>query len=147
MWPIMLRRPRRSGFTASISARRTSCGGSWWRSGSCRNRDERRRRTSAGVIEFCLVGAGFIGPVHAANVAAHPRARLSWVIDVNLDAADALAKKHGARAGRDLAQALADPSLRAVIVCTPPRTHATIIQAAANAGKAIFCEKPDRKSV
>ena len=94
------------------------------------------------MIDFCLVGAGFIGPVHAANVAAHPRARLSWVIDLNLDAADALAKRHGARAGRDLAQALADPSMRAVIVCTPPRTHATIIQAAAQAGKAIFCEKP-----
>jgi len=94
------------------------------------------------VIDFCLVGAGFIGLVHAANVAAHPRARLSWVVDLNLDAADALAKKHDARAGCDLAQALADPSLRAVIVCTPPRTHATIIQAAAQAGKAIFCEKP-----
>jgi myo-inositol 2-dehydrogenase/D-chiro-inositol 1-dehydrogenase len=94
------------------------------------------------VIDFCLVGAGFIGPVHAANVAAHPRARLSWVIDLSLDAADALAKKHGARAGRDLGQALADASLRAVIVCTPPRTHATIIQAVAQAGKAIFCEKP-----
>ena len=94
------------------------------------------------MIDFCLVGAGFIGPVHAANVAAHPRARLSWVVDLNLDVADALAKKHGARAGCDLAQALADPSLRAVIVCTPPRTHATIIQAAAQAAKAIFCEKP-----
>jgi myo-inositol 2-dehydrogenase / D-chiro-inositol 1-dehydrogenase len=42
------------------------------------------------VVDFCLVGAGFIGPVHAANVAAHPRARLSGVIDLNLDAADAL---------------------------------------------------------
>src|ERR1700675_2614467 len=137
MWPTMPRRRRRSGSTASISARRTSCGWSWLRSGSCRNRDERRRRTSAGVIDFCVGGAGLIGPVHAANVAAHPRARLSWVVDLNLDAADALAKKHGARAGRDLAQALADPSLRAVIVCTPPRTHATIIQAAAQAGKEI----------
>jgi len=94
------------------------------------------------MLDFCVVGAGFIGPVHAGNVAAHPRARLSWVIDLNLDAADALAKKHGARAGSDLAQALADPALRAVIVCTPPRTHAPIIEAAAKAGKAIFCEKP-----
>src|SRR2546421_2237614 len=142
MWPTMPRWPRRSGSAVSIFARRTSCGWSWLRSGCCRNLDERRRRTSAGVIDFCLVGAGFIGPVHAANVAAHPRARLSWVVDLNLDAADALAKKHGARAGGDLAQAVADSSMRAVIVCTPPRTHATIIQAAAQAGKAIFCEKP-----
>ena len=27
------------------------------------------------MIDFCLVGAGFIGPVHAANLAAHPKAR------------------------------------------------------------------------
>ena len=94
------------------------------------------------MIDFGLVGAGFIGPVHAANVAAHPRAGLSWVIDLNLAAARALGEKHGARFGSDLSAALADPDLDAVIVCTPPRTHAPIIQAAARAGKAIFCEKP-----
>jgi len=94
------------------------------------------------MIDFCLVGAGFIGPVHAANVAAHPRARLSWVIDLNLAAARALGGKHRARSGSDLSAALADPDLDAVIVCTPARTHAPIIQAAARAGKAIFCEKP-----
>jgi len=94
------------------------------------------------VIDFCLVGAGFIGPVHAANLAAHAKARLSWVIDLNLAAARALAEKYGVRAGSDLSEALADPNVRAVIVCTPPRTHAPIIEAAARAGKAIFCEKP-----
>ncbi len=94
------------------------------------------------MIDFCLVGAGFIGPVHAANVGAHPRARLSWVIDLDLTAARALGGKHGARSGSDLSAALADPDLAAVIVCTPARTHAPIIQAAARAGKAIFCEKP-----
>jgi len=94
------------------------------------------------MIDFCLVGAGFIGPVHAANVGAHPRARLSWVIDLNLTAAQALGGKHGARSGSDLSVALADPDLAAVIVCTPARTHAPIIEAAARAGKAIFCEKP-----
>jgi len=94
------------------------------------------------VIDFCLVGAGFIGPVHAANLAAHAKARLSWVIDLNLAAARALGEKYGARSGSDLAAALADPDLDAVIVCTPPRTHAPIIEAAARAGKAIFCEKP-----
>jgi myo-inositol 2-dehydrogenase / D-chiro-inositol 1-dehydrogenase len=94
------------------------------------------------MIGFCLVGAGFIGPVHAANLAAHPAARLSWVVDLDAKAGKSLADRHGARASTDLAEALADPAVRAVIVCTPPRTHVTIIEAAANAGKAIFCEKP-----
>ena len=94
------------------------------------------------MIDFCLVGAGFIGPLHAANLAAHPGTRLAWVVDLDMKAATALAEQHGARATPDLAQALADPAVRAVIVCTPPRTHVTIIEAAAKSGKAIFCEKP-----
>jgi myo-inositol 2-dehydrogenase/D-chiro-inositol 1-dehydrogenase len=101
-----------------------------------------RAQERASMIDFCLVGAGFIGPVHAANLASHLAARLSWVVDLDTKAATALAAKHGARATSDLAQALADPAVRAVIVCTPPRTHVTIIEAAADAGKAIFCEKP-----
>ncbi|OLC66110.1 MAG: inositol 2-dehydrogenase [Betaproteobacteria bacterium 13_1_40CM_4_64_4] len=94
------------------------------------------------MIDFCLVGAGFIGPVHAANLALHPGARLRRVIDLNPDAAKTLADKYGARAGGDLGEALADRGIGAVIICTPPRTHAPIIEAAARAGKAIFCEKP-----
>ncbi len=94
------------------------------------------------MMDFCLVGAGFIGPVHAANLAAHPDARLAWVVDLDLAAADALAGRHGARATSTLGEALSDPAVRAVIVCTPPRTHSSIIEAAARAGKAVFCEKP-----
>jgi len=94
------------------------------------------------MIDFCLVGAGFIGPIHAANLAAHSRARLAWVVDLDRKAGTVLGKRFGARATADLAEALADPAVRAVIVCTPPRTHVTIVEAAATAGKAIFCEKP-----
>ena len=94
------------------------------------------------MVEFCLVGGGFIGPLHARNIAAHPGARLRWVIDLNLGAAEALAAKHGGRASADLDAALADPGVDAVMICTPPRTHATIIERAARAGKAVFCEKP-----
>ena len=56
------------------------------------------------MIEFCLVGAGFIGPVHAANLAAHPSAKLSWVVDLDAQAANALASKHGARTTTDLSR-------------------------------------------
>ena len=43
------------------------------------------------MLEFCLVGGGFIGPVHAANIATHPAARLRWVVDLDLAAAESLA--------------------------------------------------------
>jgi len=94
------------------------------------------------MLEFCLVGGGFIGPLHAANIAAHPGARLAWVVDLDHAAANALAAKHGARATNDLDAALADPAVGAVMICTPPRTHAAIIERAARSGKAVFCEKP-----
>jgi len=94
------------------------------------------------MLEFCLVGGGFIGPLHAANIAAHPGARLAWVVDLDVAVALALATKHGARATANLDAALADPAVGAVMICTPPRTHAAIIERAARAGKAVFCEKP-----
>jgi myo-inositol 2-dehydrogenase/D-chiro-inositol 1-dehydrogenase len=93
-------------------------------------------------MEFCLIGAGFIGPVHAANIAAHPNARLRYVIDLNREAAERIATKYGARIAPSLDAALADPAVDAVVICTPPRNHAAIIDASAKAGKAIFCEKP-----
>ena len=93
------------------------------------------------MIEFCLIGAGFIGPVHAANIARHPRARLRYVVDLDRAAAERIAAKHGAKIAT-LDKALADPKLGAVVICTPPRTHAMLIEAAAHSGKAIFCEKP-----
>ncbi len=94
------------------------------------------------MLAFCLVGGGFIGPLHAANIAAHRGARLAWVVDLDLGLAEALAAKHGARASSSLDVALADPDVGAVMICTPPRTHAAIIERAARAGKAVFCEKP-----
>ena len=94
------------------------------------------------MLGICLIGGGFIGPLHAANIAAHPAARLMWVVDLDLAAAEKLAAKHGARASPDLDAALADPAVGAVMICTPPRTHASLIERAAGAGTAIFCEKP-----
>jgi len=94
------------------------------------------------MLNFCLVGAGFIGTVHAANIAARSDAALAWVVDLNEAMGRPLAHKHGARFTAQFDEALADPSLHAVLICTPPRTHAAIIERAASAGKAIFCEKP-----
>jgi myo-inositol 2-dehydrogenase/D-chiro-inositol 1-dehydrogenase len=94
------------------------------------------------LLSFALVGAGFIGPVHAANIAARSDARLAWVVDLDAGAGGALAARHGARFTADLGEALADADVGAVLVCTPPRTHAAMIERAARAGKAIFCEKP-----
>jgi myo-inositol 2-dehydrogenase / D-chiro-inositol 1-dehydrogenase len=43
---------------------------------------------------------------------------------------------------RDQTEALADPAIGAVLIASSTDTHADLVEAAARAGKAIFCEKP-----
>jgi myo-inositol 2-dehydrogenase/D-chiro-inositol 1-dehydrogenase len=93
------------------------------------------------MLTFAQFGAGRIGAIHAGNLAASGHARLKHVVDVNGEAAAALATRHGARVS-DTASALADPEVGAVIVASSTDTHADLVIAAARQRKAIFCEKP-----
>ena len=91
--------------------------------------------------KIALIGAGRIGRIHAANVAAHPELRLSHVVDPVSDAATSLAASYGAQTA-DLDAALGDPSVDGVIIASSTDTHLAFSLKAAEAGKAIFCEKP-----
>ena len=93
------------------------------------------------MIEVAVFGAGRIGKIHAANVAAHPGARLRYVVDVHAPSAQALADMHGARVA-GVEEALADPAIGAVVIGSSTDTHADLLLRSAAAGKAIFCEKP-----
>ena len=93
------------------------------------------------MISFCQFGAGRIGAIHAENIARHPGARLAAIIDVERDAAERLARRHGAVVATQAA-VLADPAVDAVVVASSTNTHADLVEAAARAGKAVFCEKP-----
>jgi myo-inositol 2-dehydrogenase/D-chiro-inositol 1-dehydrogenase len=93
------------------------------------------------MLTFAQFGAGRIGAIHAANLAASGRARLKHVVDINAEAAANLAGRYGARVS-DTASTLADPEVGAVIIASSTDTHADLVIAAARQGKAIFCEKP-----
>ncbi|MBK9082226.1 MAG: inositol 2-dehydrogenase [Rhizobiales bacterium] len=92
-------------------------------------------------MRFGLLGAGRIGRIHGGNVAAHPKAELAAVADADAKAASALAAEHGARVAT-IDEIVADKSVDAVLICTPTDMHADLIEKAAEAGKAVFCEKP-----
>lgn len=92
-------------------------------------------------MEVALFGAGRIGTIHAGNLASQPGVRFKYVVDVNRDAAEALAARHGGVAAT-VEAALADPAVRAVVIGSSTDTHADLIERSAAAGKAIFCEKP-----
>ncbi len=93
------------------------------------------------MMDVALFGAGRIGKIHAGNLVRQPGVRLKYVIDVNADAARALATQHTA-AVADADAVMRDPAVRAVVIASSTDTHAELILRAAEAGKAIFCEKP-----
>jgi myo-inositol 2-dehydrogenase/D-chiro-inositol 1-dehydrogenase len=94
-------------------------------------------------IGVAFLGVGRIGRTHLMTLAGIPNARLVVVAD--LDAAEAESGREVGRAGRattDALDAINDPAVEAVVIVTPTSTHASLIEAALRAGKAIWSEKP-----
>lgn len=95
-----------------------------------------------GTLSFGVIGAGRIGRLHARNLAGSiDGARLLAVMDANAEAARAAAWG-GARAVTDEEEIFSDPDIDAVLIASPTSLHAGQVVRAAEAGKAIFCEKP-----
>jgi len=93
-------------------------------------------------VGFLVVGAGFLGSRRAAAVSAARGTRLVAVHDRAGDAAERVARRHGAEAVADFDEALHRPGVRAVIVATPHADHFPQALAALEAGKHVLCEKP-----
>lgn len=89
---------------------------------------------------FALLGAGFIGSVHAGNLAAHPDVAFTSVYDVSAERAQAIADKYGATAAASVEAALT--GVDAVFIASSTDTHAANLRAAVDAGVAALCEKP-----
>lgn len=93
------------------------------------------------MIRIGVLGCGRIGQVHARTLRALETAKIVVVSDFVPAAAEALAKTCGTEV-RSTDAIIASDDIDAVIVGTPTDTHFDIIKGAAQAGKAIFCEKP-----
>lgn len=94
-------------------------------------------------VRVGVIGAGRIGTSHATLLRREvPGARLVAVADVRPDAAAALAAQLRCRAAGSPAELLADEEVEAVVIAASSTAHADLIVAAAQAGKAVFCEKP-----
>ena len=93
------------------------------------------------MLKVGLLGAGRIGQVHAAVVAAHEGSKLAAISDVYAPAAEELAAKYHAQV-RSSDEIIADDAINAVLIATSTNTHSDLIEAATQAGKAVMCEKP-----
>jgi inositol 2-dehydrogenase len=90
-----------------------------------------------------VIGLGRMGQIYARHLAQHAKSQLVCVSDVIEDRARALAAELGVESWTsDYRELLEDKRLRAVFVTSSTSTHREVVMAAAEAGKAIFCEKP-----
>jgi predicted dehydrogenase len=97
-----------------------------------------RRRVSVGVV-----GLGYWGPNLARAFAELPDVELRWLCDSDADARARLhARYPDAMATASFDDLLEDDDLDAVVVATPPVTHAELALAALRRNKHVFVEKP-----
>src|SRR5690554_2050742 len=93
-------------------------------------------------VSVGIVGAGFMGSLHARAVAALPYARVAGVVDVDASRGQELAARVGGRFYPTLDQMLDDATLDAVIVATPEDQHREPVVRAAGRGLPVMVEKP-----
>jgi len=97
----------------------------------------------AAPIGVAVIGVGLIGAYHAENLASRvPAARLIAVADPLPGVAEEVGIRLGCRWSHDYEDLLRESDVEAVVIATPARYHVEAIIAAAQAGKAVFCEKP-----
>src|ERR1700741_952633 len=70
------------------------------------------------MLKVAVIGTGFIGSVHAKNFARH------------------------AGAESDVEKVFSNKDIQAVLIATSTNTHAEFLRRAAEARKAVYCEKP-----
>lgn len=102
-------------------------------------------------LRIGIIGCGGIanGKHLPALKAQAVRADLVAFCDIIVERAEKAASEYGtpdARVYEDYHELLADPTIDAVHVCTPNRSHCEITVAALEAGKHVMCEKPMAKT-
>jgi inositol 2-dehydrogenase len=95
------------------------------------------------VLAVGVIGLGEMGRIHAHNLATLPKVRLLAVASRREEARSAAAASLAVpRLYADYEALLGDDDVEAVVIAANTSEHADLVAAAAQAGKAIFCEKP-----
>jgi predicted dehydrogenase len=105
---------------------------------------------SKGEVKIGVIGYGAMGKAHAYGYTAAPVIRqlpvtpkLAVISGRNEKAVAAASSAYGFESWTtDWRSIVERADIDIVDICTPPGTHAAIVEAAASNGKAVFCEKP-----
>ena len=93
-------------------------------------------------MRYGIVGAGGIAQAYAQAFAQCSEADLVGVADTRLDAAQKLAETNNSAAFSSHEEMISATEPEAVVVCTPPVTHADICTDLMQRGIHVLCEKP-----
>jgi predicted dehydrogenase len=95
------------------------------------------------VINLAVVGYGYWGPNIVRNVMERPELELWGLCEMNPErVAKFSARYPGVRTTADFDEVLADPTVDAVSIATPPATHYPLAKRALMAAKHVLIEKP-----
>ncbi|HOG51159.1 MAG TPA: Gfo/Idh/MocA family oxidoreductase [Lentisphaeria bacterium] len=97
-----------------------------------------------GKFGFGIIGCGGIAGAHINAIKATPEAELVAVCDIIEDKGRKFGMDHGGVTNfyKNYLDLVKDPAVDIVCICTPSGLHGDGVIAAAQAGKAILCEKP-----
>ena len=94
-------------------------------------------------VRVGVLGYGYWGPNLARNIAQHSETTLAAIADLSARRLTAARANHPATyLTTDAADVLADPTIDAVVVATPPETHHDLVVRALESGKHVLVEKP-----
>jgi UDP-N-acetylglucosamine 3-dehydrogenase len=92
---------------------------------------------------LAIVGAGaVIQGRHLPALSRSPNLEVRVVYDPDPRASERVARAAGARVARSIQEAVTAPDVQAVTVASPTACHREAVEAAADAGKHVLCEKP-----
>ena len=95
------------------------------------------------MISVAVVGYGYWGPNIVRNVMDRPELSLWGLCEMDPERVAKFANRYpGAHTTASFDEVLADPSVDAVSIATPPRTHFPLVRQALEAGKHVLVEKP-----
>ena len=102
------------------------------------------RRNPRTTVNVCVVGCGAIAQIVHLPILSHLQGvRVASICEPDRPKAETLAERLGVPAVFEtLDRALEDPSLHAVVICTPNHLHARQTEEALRAGKHVLCERP-----
>lgn len=93
-------------------------------------------------FNIAIIGLGGVAQAHMQAFELLPDLRIVAVCDVREEVAQAVADKVQAQAYTDYRDLLNSSHIDLVMVLTPASTHREIVEAVAQAGHHVFCEKP-----